>query len=170
MSSDRGIRGRWKSFEIGAEPPKSEPAAENDAAEDGTLASEKTGTFIGTGALFQGTLRLTGDFAIDSDFQGSLNTDGCLTVGPSGSVEGDINAREVIVEGAVVGNIAARRQLIVRANARLHGDIETACLEIDRYAFFNGRTTMTRPQADSRPTPPAGEKAKANTRASAPPA
>ncbi len=132
-----------------AEPRQSE--LDSGAAPEGERpAAATTGTFIGTGAQFKGTLSLKGDFAIDSDFQGSLTTDGCLTVGPAGSVEGNIQAREVIVEGAVVGNITARRQLIVRASARLHGDIETACLEIERHAFFNGRTTMTRPQADSR--------------------
>ncbi len=149
MSLDRSIRGRWKSFQIDAEPQQ--PELDSGAAAVGDPPADvTTGTFIGTGAQFKGTLRLTGNFCIDSDFQGSLTTDGCLTVGPSGSVEGDIHAREVIVEGAVVGNIAARRQLIVRASGRLHGDIETACLEIERHAFFNGRTTMTRPQADSR--------------------
>jgi cytoskeletal protein CcmA (bactofilin family) len=149
MSADRSIRGRWRSFQIDAEPQ--EPELDSGAAAGGdTPAVGTTGTFIGTGAQFKGTLRLKGDFAIDSDFQGSLTTDGCLTVGPAGSVEGNIQAREVIVEGAVVGNIAARRQLIVRASARVHGDIETACLEIEPRAFFNGRTTMTRPQADSR--------------------
>ncbi len=149
MSANRSIRGRWRSFQIDAEARESE--LDSGAAPEGERpAAATTGTFIGTGAQFKGTLRLTGNFCIDSDFQGSLTTDGCLTVGPSGSVEGDIHAREVIVEGAVVGNIAARRQLIVRASGRLHGDIETACLEIERHAFFNGRTTMTRPQADSR--------------------
>ncbi len=156
MRDEWSIRRRWKSFEVGSgEPERSAPEAEADApSQEPGSACPMSGTFIGAGALFQGTLRLKGDFCVDSEFHGCLSTDGSLTVGPSGSVEGDIRAREVIVAGAVVGDIVARSQLILRSGARLHGNVETACLEIERHAYFNGRTAMTRPHADPRPTPP----------------
>lgn len=156
MREEWSLRRRWKSIEAGrGEPATSAPEAEADAPpEESGSACPTAGTFIGTGALFQGTLRLKGDFCIDSEFHGCLSTNGSLTVGPSGSVEGDIRAREVIVAGAVVGDIVARSQLILRSGARLHGNVETACLEIERHAYFNGRTAMTRPHADPRPTPP----------------
>jgi cytoskeletal protein CcmA (bactofilin family) len=41
--------------------------------------------------------------------------------------------------------VTARRMLILRANGRLHGDIETACLEVERHAFFQGGTKMIQP-------------------------
>jgi cytoskeletal protein CcmA (bactofilin family) len=148
MGFEDSVRGRWKSFQVADEEPEIDPEVEEPKTQ--TLDA---GTFIGTGALFEGTLALKGDFCIDSEFHGALTTDGTITVGPAGSVQGDIQAREVIIEGAVVGNVAARRQLIVKANARLHGDIETACLEIEKHAFFQGSTSMTRPYADARPTP-----------------
>ena len=152
MSFEDRVRGSWESFQVGREPAEASPDVEAPAAEP-SRPSAVTGTFIGSGALFEGTLSLKGDFCIDSDFHGALATEGTLTVGPAGSVQGDIQAREVIVEGAVVGNISARRQLILRSSARVHGDIETACLEIERHAFFQGATQMTRPYADPRPTP-----------------
>ena len=158
MGDEWSIRGRWKSLEIGGrDPEKIAPQADAEPdppSEVSDVARPMAGTFIGAGALFQGTLRLKGDFCIDSEFHGCLSTEGSLTVGPSGSVEGDIRAREVIVAGAVVGDIVARSQLILRSGARLHGNVETACLEIERHAYFNGRTSMTRPHADPRPTPP----------------
>lgn len=107
-------------------------------------------TFIAAGARFEGTLTLTGDFHIDTEFRGALETDGTITVGPNGSVVGDIRAREVVICGAVVGDVKAPRQLIVEADGKLHGDIETACLEIQKHAFFQGRTAMTLPQASRR--------------------
>ena len=111
---------------------------------------------MGSGAVFEGTLRLEGDFFIDSEFSGSLKTDGKLVVGPSGAIEGDIQAREVVVCGAVVGDVTARRQLLLRSTARLHGDIETACLEIEPHAYFCGQTKMTRPQDEARQASRAG--------------
>jgi len=107
-------------------------------------------TFIDPGAVFEGSLRLREDLQIDCEFRGEIQTDGTLVVGPSGCVEGNIRAREVVILGAVVGDVSARRQLTMRAGARLHGDIETACLEIEKHAFFNGRTKMLQPLAELR--------------------
>ncbi len=113
-------------------------------------ASEQGSTFIASGAHFEGTLTLRGDFRIDSDFRGALCTDGKVVVGPSGSVTGDIHANAVEILGAVLGDVSARRELILRAGSRLHGEVTTACLEIERQAFFSGTTAMTEPQRTSR--------------------
>jgi cytoskeletal protein CcmA (bactofilin family) len=145
MSSD-SVQWGWKSVN-----PKGSPAPEVEEA-----PARHAGTFIGSGALFEGTLSLQGDFRIDSEFRGELCTDGKIVVGPTGSVVGDIHAREVEVLGAVVGNVSARRQLILHKGCRVHGDLETACLEVERHAFFQGATRMTEPQArrDERPVAP----------------
>ena len=151
------VKGRWSNYRIGTGRGE-DVAPEADAGEAAEAFAPPaieavepiSGTFIGADALFEGTLRLQGDFFIDSEFKGALDTDGKLVVGPSAAIEGDIRAREVVVCGAVVGNITARRQLVLRSNARLHGDIETACLEIEKYAFFRGNTAMTRPQDEVR--------------------
>ncbi|MGH0035319.1 MAG: bactofilin family protein [Myxococcota bacterium] len=143
MSIESALQRGWKSIGL---------TDDADAAPDEAPAepSQPTGTFIGSGALFEGTLKLCGDFQIDSEFRGELSTDGTIVVGPSGSVVGDIVAREVEIFGAVVGDVSARRQLILHPGSRLHGGIETACLEIQKHAFFSGATTMTEPQAASR--------------------
>ena len=139
MSND-GVQWGWKS--VNPADPEAGPAEPSAPTQ-----SQSSGTFIGAGALFEGTLSLKGDFRIDSEFRGELSTDGKIVVGPQGSVVGDLRGREVEVFGAVVGNVAARRQMILHAGARLHGDIETACLEIERHAFFQGGTRMNEPQA-----------------------
>jgi cytoskeletal protein CcmA (bactofilin family) len=150
MASD-GVQWGWKSVN-----PKGSPAPEPEE----TPTVRQAGTFIGSGALFEGTLSLKGDFCIDSEFRGELCTEGKIVVGPGGSVVGNIRAREVEVQGAVVGNVCARRLLILHEGSRVHGDLETACLEIERHAFFQGATKMTEPQARrdetaaaARPTP-----------------
>lgn len=143
MSNDR-VQWGWKSVKT-AEP--------EEVAAEPVAPARVTGTFIGAGALFEGTLSLQGDFRIDSEFRGELCTDGTVVVGPSGSVVGDIRAREVQVFGAVVGDVSARRQLILHAGSRVHGELDTACLEIERHAFFQGATRMTEPQARRREEP-----------------
>jgi len=139
MANNR-VQWGWRRVEV---------APEKDAAEE-SAATPFSGTYIGTGAQFEGTLSLTGNFRIESEFRGEICTDGKIVIGPSGSVVGDVRAREVEIQGAVVGNVVARRQMILRSGGRLHGDIETACLEIERHGFFQGVTRMTEPQANRR--------------------
>lgn len=102
-------------------------------------------SFIGEGATFEGTLRLRGTFRIDTEFKGTIESE-TLIVGPSAGVEANIHAREVVISGAVVGNVVASRQLTLRAGARLTGDVETPCLEMEKGAYLNGRTVMVRPE------------------------
>lgn len=147
MAEYGSIRQHWNRVSM-VEPGKGRAVEAEESSPD---ASKPSGTFIASGAIFEGTLTLKGDFRIDTEFRGELETDGTITVGPQGSVVGSIRAREVVIRGAVVGNVHAPRQLIVEASGKLHGDIETACLEIQKHAFFRGNTSMTLPQASRRP-------------------
>ncbi len=143
MSDYGSIRRHWKRIQIAESPAGADTRPSKE--------SGSRGTFIASGAVFEGVLTLKGDFLIDTEFRGELETDGTITVGPRGTVVGSIRARQVVIRGAVVGNITAPRQLIVEATGKLHGDIETACLEIQKHAFFKGSTSMTQPQVYRRP-------------------
>jgi cytoskeletal protein CcmA (bactofilin family) len=46
--------------------------------------------------------------------------------------------------------VVASRQLVLRAGGRLHGDVETPCFELEKHAFFNGRSRMERPEVGLR--------------------
>lgn len=145
MAHEETTRARWSRVRMA--PVSAEADSERPTETVPTPGEAPRGTFISSGAIFDGTLTLRGDFAIDTEFRGELATDGTITIGPSGSVVGDIRAREVVIRGAVVGDVTASRQLILEAGGRLHGDIETACLEIQKRAFFRGSTTMIEPLA-----------------------
>jgi cytoskeletal protein CcmA (bactofilin family) len=146
MADYAAIRQQWDKVGLAKRFSRETAEGEPVPAED----SAPNGTFISSGAIFEGTLSLQGDFHIDTEFRGELETDGRITVGPNGSVVGDLRGREVVIQGAVVGDVTAPRQLIVEAGGKLHGDIETACLEIQKHAFFQGRTAMTLPQVGRR--------------------
>jgi cytoskeletal protein CcmA (bactofilin family) len=116
----------------------------------GAEPTEMTRTFIDQGAAFAGTLRLHESLRLDAEFRGAIESEGTVVIGETAGVEADIRAREVVILGAVVGNVVATRQLTIRSGGRLHGDVETPCLEIEKHAFFNGRTTMARPEWGAR--------------------
>jgi cytoskeletal protein CcmA (bactofilin family) len=129
------------------------PIGQSAPEADGSGGAEPaplTRTFIDQGAAFSGTLRLHESLRLDAEFRGAIESEGTVVIGEAAGVEADIRAREVVILGAVVGNVVATRQLTIRAGGRLHGDVETPCLEIEKHAFFNGRTSMARPERAAR--------------------
>ena len=157
---------------VGA-PQGAAPAAPGGAeAESNRLvaASGGFGTFIDQGAQFEGTLRLLGPFRIDSEFRGAIESEDKVIVGESGGIESDIRAREIVISGAVVGNVYASRLLIIRNTGRLHGNIEAPCVEIERGAVFNGCTAMVRPEVAARAAKPAAARDAQPAASATPPA
>jgi cytoskeletal protein CcmA (bactofilin family) len=138
----------WVRRKIGVEEPQvAEVAAEPEQREEPLGVSR---TFVDQGAEFQGRLYLREAFRIDGEFRGEIVSETTVIVGPAAGIEASIRAKEVIIAGAVVGDIRASRQLVLKKGARLTGDVEAPCLEIARGAVFNGRTTMMRPEVMAR--------------------
>lgn len=102
------------------------------------------------GDSLEGRLVVDRSVRVDGDFRGSIVSPESVYVSESGTVEGDICARSVEIRGAVVGSVAGSRDVLLRAGGKLHGDVETASFVIERGAYFNGNTTMRRPQFTSR--------------------
>ena len=102
-------------------------------------------TTIERGCEIEGDLRLPGALFVHGDFRGSIDCDDVVTIGHGGSVQARIRARSVVIVGSVVGDVEARRDVVLHTGARLHGDVRTPSLVIERGAFFNGRTEMAPP-------------------------
>ena len=61
-----------------------------------------------------------------------------VTVGPNGKVHAGVKAREIVVLGAITGNVEATDKIDIRKDARLVGDIKTARIVIEDGAYFKG--------------------------------
>ena len=93
-----------------------------------------------------------------------------MIVGEAGGIESDIRAREIVISGAVVGNVYASRLLIIRNTGRLHGNVEAPCVEIEKGATFNGCTAMVRPEVAVRTAKAAGARDAQPAASATPPA
>jgi cytoskeletal protein CcmA (bactofilin family) len=120
--------------------PAAAPAAEASAVESAPSSR------IERGCEMSGTLALARPLVIEGEFSGSIACESSVVVTESGSVEASIRARSVVIRGAVVGDVSASREVVIHAGARLHGDVETPSLVVERGAFFNGATRMYRPE------------------------
>jgi len=124
--------------------PDAEPQAE-----DPTAAAAPSGpppTRIEPGCEIEGNFSLEGPLVVEGEFRGSIACGAAVTVGEHGSVEAGIDAREVDVHGAVVGDITARREVVLHPTARVHGNLTAPSIVIERGAFYQGETRMFRPE------------------------
>lgn len=99
-------------------------------------------TVLGTGANFRGTLMVTGTLRIDGEFEGDILHCERLEIGEHGVMRSDVEVKEAVVEGRVIGNIRALGTLEMKAGARVEGDVAAMSVIIEPGVFFTGRCTM----------------------------
>ena len=97
---------------------------------------------IGNGTKLVGDVRSNGDFRIDGHLKGTISVKGKLVVGPSGSIEGEIECQNADISGEIKGRITISELLVLKSTARLHGDIITGKIAIEPEAQFTGTCSM----------------------------
>ena len=103
---------------------------------------------LGRGTEFEGKLTFEGRVRIDGKLRGEIFGDGVLILGPSAEIHASIDVAALIVRGgAIWGDVKAKRSVELYAPARVHGDIATAQLYLDKGVTFDGRSTMLEPVA-----------------------
>ena len=106
------------------------------------MAAENLSTIVGKDSLFTGTMEVKGTLRIDGRVKGKIISDETVSVGPTGEVEADIDARTVVVAGSVVGNIRTGDKLEMQAKAKVLGDVTTKSIVIEQGAIFHGSCQM----------------------------
>jgi cytoskeletal protein CcmA (bactofilin family) len=99
-------------------------------------------TLLGRGSEFEGKLTFEGTVRIDGTLRGEVFSDDVLIVGEGARVEAEIDVGEIIVQGAVMGNIRAKRSIELLTPGRVKGDLTTPSLQIDKGVIFEGRCFM----------------------------
>ena len=99
-------------------------------------------TLIGHETVFNGTISSKNSIKIDGTLEGGIGDANGVIVGENGQVQGDINAKIVIVGGKVTGNITATHNLEILSEAQVYGDIHTGILTIGEGAVFEGNCVM----------------------------
>src|SRR5258705_13897554 len=104
---------------------------------------------LGKGSEFEGKLAFEGKVRIDGTFTGEISTNDLLMVGDGAKVTAEISCGTVIVEGEVIGNIKATSAVELRRPAKVHGDITTPSLVIEKGVVFEGRSRMDELQSSN---------------------
>jgi len=107
-------------------------------------------TLVGKDADIQGSIKTKGSIRVDGAIAGELVSSKTVTIGPTGSVEGNVAAEHIIIAGRVKGNLKAGGKIALESSARFEGDLHTVRLSIAEGAAFIGRSTMGEAQHPGR--------------------
>ncbi|MGD9053661.1 MAG: polymer-forming cytoskeletal protein [Desulfobacterales bacterium] len=94
---------------------------------------------------------------IEGYIKGAIAVSGDVFVGNTGIVEADLEAKNIIIQGEVTGNVTAHQQLEIHPSGKLIGDCTATSIDIKEGAVFEGRSMMMKSAraATGRPPSPA---------------
>jgi cytoskeletal protein CcmA (bactofilin family) len=96
-------------------------------------------TYIGKSIAIRGELSGGGNVRIAGEMEGPVELrGGSLTVEPAGRVRGDVEARSIVVQGRVEGNLFGTKSVELKASAVLVGDVQTPRIAKEEGASLTG--------------------------------
>lgn len=117
-------------------------------------------TLIGKDAHVRGDVDFVGGMHLDGVITGNVRSDASpgstLSVSAVGSIEGDVDVPNVLLEGAVKGDIRARERVVLGATARVEGSVHYTVIEMTVGAQITGKLVRLAPEV----SPAAPESAK----------
>lgn len=153
--------------------PSPDSAPQNPASASPSNPTAAPAT-VNHGIKIKGEISGHGDFLIDGEFEGKVCLpDGTFTVGPNASVTAEIEAREIIIRGEMIGTLKARERVQISSTGRLTGDMDTRGIMIEDGAILHSKVAaprVTAPPAAAKRVPTPQGAAPAPAPEAAPPA
>ena len=104
---------------------------------------DQINSIIGEGSVFEGKFYISGSLKVDGEFEGEIKTEEVLIVGPSGRVKTNITAKEVVMSGALIGDITAIERVRLTESGRMLGNINTPSIHISEGVVCKGSINIT---------------------------
>lgn len=124
-------------------------------------------TLLGKGTLWKGEIHIgANSLRIEGSVEGTIHSEGQVTIAPCGSVLGTIHAKHLIVTGQAKGTLKIIDCLEIHGTGWVEGDVEMSSLVVDEGGTLQGTCTRrggSTKEADATEA----SKAKAKTNANA---
>ena len=99
---------------------------------------------IGKSVVIKGEVSGSEDLYVDAQIEGSISLKSySLTVGPNGQVKASVDAKGIIVQGKLDGNVQASDCVELRKSAVVNGDITTQRISIEEGAYLKGKVDIS---------------------------
>ncbi len=99
-------------------------------------------TIIGESILISGSLNGDEDLTVRGRVEGTLTLTKTLVVEPTGVVKAEVQVKNCVIAGVIVGNVTATESVEITKEGRMVGDIAAPRVIIVDGASFRGRIDM----------------------------
>lgn len=130
-------------------PAARQPETKPEPAEAPVGRFDKVRSALGPGTVIQGKLSFDTAVRIDGKLSGEVFSTDSLIVGPSGSIDAQIDAKHLVVMGVVRGTIKVSGKIELLAGGRIESDINTPILVMEPGSIFNGKCAMNTKEASA---------------------
>ncbi len=96
-------------------------------------------TIIASGTLIKGDITLSSSLHIDGEIEGIIHSDNVITIGTKGKVNGEIAAKNLVINGILRGS-AESDSIEIMPNGDVKGKLTYNELTIEKGAVFVGET------------------------------
>lgn len=104
--------------------------------------SNSIGCVIALNTSIEGQIKTEENIRLDGRLSGSLACQKRLVVGGEGKIEGSVWAKEADISGKVEGDVTIDGLLILRASARVGGQLKAKAIQIESGATYDGECTI----------------------------
>jgi cytoskeletal protein CcmA (bactofilin family) len=126
------------------EQPPARPPVRTDPATGTT--STFTGTYLGPDVVVDGTISGSEPIIIEGTVRGKINLGGDLQIGTRARVEATVHAKNVTVEGKLMGDLSADDRVELVMTATVDGNIKAPKIIVAEGAKFRGSVDMGSPR------------------------
>ena len=118
------------------QPSPSPRRAATDARSAGRLIMN-----LGTSIVIKGDLIASEDLTLYGKMEGSVTLEGghTLTIGRHADIKAAIDAKAVVIQGTVTGNVTAREKVEIQTTGSVAGDVSSPRLAIADGASIKGK-------------------------------
>ncbi len=106
------------------------------------IKTSRIDSLIGQQTELHGDVRFLGGLHVDGTVTGNVAADdesrSVLTVSEHGVIEGEVRVPNIILNGAVIGDVHAKERIELAANARVAGNVYYTLIEMAMGAEVNG--------------------------------
>ena len=108
-------------------------------------------TLIGADAIVTGDIVFSGGLRVDGTIRGNVQgqdgTESTIILSENGRIEGAVNTTKIVLNGSVIGPVAASQFIELQTKARITGDLHYKSLEMHMGAVIDGKLVHTEENA-----------------------
>nr|WP_320131277.1 polymer-forming cytoskeletal protein [uncultured Holophaga sp.] len=104
-----------------------------------SLTAEVVHTLLGRGSLWKGEVLMgTNSLRIEGTLEGTIHSEGEVTITPTGLVKGTVHAKHLIVSGRAEGLFKVEGCLEIHGSGHVEGEVEVGTLVVDEGGTLEG--------------------------------